>query len=177
MNVYEEYKVYGPYKRKDGRKHVVLVSHNEDGSIKSKTTVSYPKYLVEISLNKYLLEDETVDHIDGNKTNDDLNNLQVLSRSKNASKGSIRVEVEKAICIWCGESFSPSRHQYNGRSEAKAGPFCGKSCTGKYGKHIQEGGNKLQRESVDKRYYSINNDFQKEYVSNFLLIENPSANL
>ena len=35
-------KVYGPYKRKDNRKHVVIVHDNG-----SRQTQSYPRYLME----------------------------------------------------------------------------------------------------------------------------------
>ena len=88
--VYSEYdKVYGPYTRSDGRKHVVLVSHNEDGSIKKKITVSYPKYLMEKKLNRYLVDDETVDHINEDKTFDEHHNLQILPRAENARKSAI----------------------------------------------------------------------------------------
>lgn len=34
-----------------------------------KKTISYPKYLMELHINKYLDEDDTVDHIDGNIKN------------------------------------------------------------------------------------------------------------
>ena len=42
MIPYENLKVFGPYVRKDGRKHVVL----QDPNTKKLKTVSYPKYLV-----------------------------------------------------------------------------------------------------------------------------------
>lgn len=40
-------KIYGPYLRKDLRKHIVIV--NDDGS---KTTKSFPKYLMENKLGR-----------------------------------------------------------------------------------------------------------------------------
>ena len=48
-------KVHGPYGRADGHKHVVLVLHNYDGSIKLKKTISYLKYMKEVDegLHKY----------------------------------------------------------------------------------------------------------------------------
>ena len=58
-------KVRGPYKSsKDNRLRCILVF-----SDKTTKTISYPKYLMEIHLNRYLLENETVDHIDGNPLN------------------------------------------------------------------------------------------------------------
>jgi hypothetical protein len=37
-------------------------------------------------LGRDILPEETVDHIDGDFTNDDIDNLQLLSREENASK-------------------------------------------------------------------------------------------
>lgn len=73
-------KISKPYKRPDGRKHVIIT--RSDGS---KTTRSYPRYLLEMKLGRSLLPEETVDHIDGDHTNDAPDNLRVLSRAENAS--------------------------------------------------------------------------------------------
>ena len=43
---------------------------------------------MEINLQRVLSNDETVDHIDGDKLNNSIENLQILSRSDNAKKGS-----------------------------------------------------------------------------------------
>ena len=105
MKVYEEYKVYGPYTRKDGRAHVVLIQHDEKNHIVDRKTVSYPKYLVEVYLNKYLDSDETVDHIDGNFLNNDFSNLRVVPRSEHCrSHTESRSEVIKK-CVICGKEF------------------------------------------------------------------------
>lgn len=73
-------KISKPYTRPDGRKHVIITK--EDGS---KTTRSYPRFLLEEKLGRKLLPEETVDHIDGNFKNDSPENLRVLSRSENSS--------------------------------------------------------------------------------------------
>lgn len=72
MLVYEDYKCYGPYTRSDGRQHVVLVHHNDEGSIDNRITCSYPKYIVERHLGRKLKSSETIDHIDGNFSNNNL---------------------------------------------------------------------------------------------------------
>ena len=81
--MYEEYHIYGPYLRKDGRQHVVL-RHKETKKLK---TVSYPKFLLENKIGRYLHDHETCDHIDEDHTNNSLDNLQPLSRLDNAIKG------------------------------------------------------------------------------------------
>jgi len=74
-------KIYGPYLRKDGRKHIVIV--HDDGL---KQTQSYPRYLMEQHLGRRLLDNETVDHINEDFTDDRLENLQLLTRGENAAK-------------------------------------------------------------------------------------------
>ena len=64
-------KIYGPYQGKDGRLRVVV-----DG-----VTISYPKYLIEQQLGKKLGLNETVHHIDGDVSNNSLDNLMVIDRS------------------------------------------------------------------------------------------------
>lgn len=123
-------RIYGPYTRKDGRQHIILY---KDGK---RTTVSYPKYLLEQKLGRVLLPDETCDHIDGDFTNNSLDNLQVLSRGDNAAKAMALRPAEKAyfVCPECHKSFYKSMRDVRGNQikKKKAGPFCSKSCAGKY---------------------------------------------
>jgi len=73
-------KVYGPYTREDGRKHVI----HYDG--KTRRTQSYPRYLMEQHLGRELLPNETVDHINEDFTDDRIENLQLLSLVDNVNK-------------------------------------------------------------------------------------------
>lgn len=83
--LYPEYdRVLGPYLRTDGRKHLVLTANNS----RKKRTLSYSKALLEVSLGRQLVGNETTDHVDGDKTNDAVTNLQVLSLAENISKSS-----------------------------------------------------------------------------------------
>jgi hypothetical protein len=75
-------KVYGPYMRGDGRKHIILY----DTELKKRTTLSYPKFLLQKKIGRKLVGDETTDHIDEDFTNDELENLQILSLAVNAAK-------------------------------------------------------------------------------------------
>jgi hypothetical protein len=88
--MYDEYKVFGPYKRKDFRK-VIILQHIETKKLK---TISYPKYIMKCHLKRYLSDDETIDHIDNNCANNNLENLQILSRVENAKKSFIDVPYE-----------------------------------------------------------------------------------
>lgn len=70
---------------KEPRNLVLLVS--KDGS---KTSMSYARYLMSSHLNKFLSKTEHVDHIDGDKLNDVIENLQVLSPKDNNIKKTIQ---------------------------------------------------------------------------------------
>lgn len=130
-------KVYGPYTRKDGRKHVILIDN------KKRRTVSYPRYLMEQKLGRTLTDDETVDHIDGDFTNDDPSNLRVISRKINALIGAKRLKSQTFACPMCGTKFTKSGRALSdaitNAKRGKAGPFCSRRCQGRYGTDIQNG--------------------------------------
>ena len=119
--------VLGPYIRPDGRKHIVLNNSNASKGTKGKTkTISYPKALKEIELERKLEPNETIDHHDRDFTNNDPKNLKVKSRSTHASEDALRVKVNNVTCPQCGSSFTPSVNQRNiNNTENKiiAGPF------------------------------------------------------
>ena len=101
--MYDNMKVYGYKARKDGRQVVILKTPRSATDAK---TTSYPKYLVECQLQRYLTKDETVDHIDGDFTNNDLTNLRVVSRREHCRS---HVKINKQYdrkCVICGTEFS-----------------------------------------------------------------------
>ena len=147
----DDMKVYGPYLRKDGRKHVVII----DG--KRRRTVSYPKYLMEQYLGRELSRDETVHHKDGDYTNDDLNNLELINRSDHVLQDIKRTKFIELICIECGKTFERNPRTVNRSATRKcAGPFCSKHCSGKYGARIQNGGDKeAPQEFTEISHYNL----------------------
>ena len=141
--------VSGPYLGKDGRKQITLTGNNK------QKTISYPKALVEVHLNTRLGEDDTVDHKDRNKQNDDINNLAVIKRKEHCKLDAIYVKVDDMNCSICGKKFKPSANQHDTRSLSKAGPFCSRSCSGLYGAQVQNGAPKLNRQKIHKEYYQL----------------------
>ena len=139
-------KVYGPYTRKDGRQHVILYS---DGVRK---TVSYPKFLVENHIGRSLNIDETIDHIDGDFSNNDMNNLRIVGRSEHCSDDVIRRKHIEMECVECGVTFTGD---WKHRNRKKAGPFCSKSCSGKYGARVQNGGEKKNEFIFQPVYHKL----------------------
>lgn len=127
-------RVYGPYKRNDGRSHVILI--DDEGN---RRTVSYPKYIMEQHLGRELDPDkETIDHIDGDFTNNNMSNLRVIDRSNHSKDDIKRCMLEIYICPQCSKKFraKPSVVDHN-RKLGHAGPFCSKRCGGEYGTDVQ----------------------------------------
>lgn len=143
--MYEGKKLYGPYIRKDGRQVVVLKT---PGSVNDLQTVSYPKYLVEMHIGRYLEKDETVDHIDGDFNNNDLDNLRIVPRSEHARSHTIQKETHTKRCVICGKEFT---------TKENSRVVCGSpSCIGKCA-HINgynKGNNFIREDNTyqDNRY-------------------------
>jgi len=124
-------KVYGPYRRKDGRRHVI----HYDPKSKKKRTQSYPRYLMELALGRKLETWEHVDHINGDPTDDRVENYQLLTQKENNQKSVIfhgkSAQLIKLTCVSCGEDFERLARVEKWRISAnRAGPFCSKQCVG-----------------------------------------------
>lgn len=151
-------KVLGPYTRKDGRKQI---SFKYKESLKWKT-MSYPKFLMEQYLGKSLSENETIDHIDRNFSNNEISNLRIIDRKKHTQEDVIRVKPDFVLCIWCKASFLPTRNQWANRKNRKSsGPFCSRKCSGTYGSAIrQKKIEKMERQKINLTYYQNKKDIQ-----------------
>lgn len=121
-------KVYGPYKRKDNRMHVVIV--HDDGR---KQTKSYPRYLYEQYNDCVLEAHQTIDHINNDFNDNRIENLQVLSLQDNARK-QMKLTPRKTysfMCPNCGVSTIKFLNEVIGnRKKGKRGPYCSRKCAG-----------------------------------------------
>lgn len=124
-------KVYGPYQRKDGRRHII----HYDFESGTRRTQSYPRYLMELVLGRKLESWEHVDHINNDPTDDRVENYQVLTQKRNNQKSIIfsgrSAKFIELACFSCGISFQRELRRETERVKAnRSGPFCSKECLG-----------------------------------------------
>lgn len=112
---------------KENRKTVILVNKKDD-----RSSTQYARYLLAVSLGRFLTDKETVDHIDNDKTNDSLDNLQILSKAENIIKACKQPDVE-LTCPICSTGFYRTLTQLRGKKDkAEANMIaCSRSCGGK----------------------------------------------
>lgn len=93
---FEEYTCYKVFHKKEKRFYVQLVSKVK------RTTISFDKFVLSIKLGRVLTKQEEVDHIDNNKLNDNLDNLQILTQKENQNKYVSLITKQKEIkCHYC----------------------------------------------------------------------------
>lgn len=129
--------IYGPYIRKDGRKHVIV----RHPTTRKATTVSYPKYLMEIQLGRKLDPNlETIDHKNNDFTDNSFENLRIIPRNQHASEDALRVIIQPMKCVWCSNLVPEKRlisRRRNLTCKSMSGPFCSRKCGGEYGAELQ----------------------------------------
>ena len=117
---------------RDNRRTLLLINGGK------RSSTQYARYLLSIKLGRFLKKEETVDHIDGDKTNDDINNLQILSIKENVRKSQKKPDFI-LVCPVCKCKFTASRTKVSGREKKrkiKMGEMCcSRKCGGKFG-HI-----------------------------------------
>lgn len=98
---------------------------------------------MENHLQRYLEFNETVDHIDCDFGNNNLSNLRILDRSEHSRQDTKRLVSTSFTCVMCEKHFQISGKRLSqclsNYDRGSAGPFCSKSCAGKYGAFIQKG--------------------------------------
>ena len=125
-----EYKAGYLNTNSDNRKTLMLVRN--DGS---KTSTAYARYLLACKHKRYLTANEQADHINEDKTDDRIDNLQILSRKNNVRKHiSIKNKTKKIIklnCPICENEFERFLHRVKDKMLKGKKPCCSRKCGGK----------------------------------------------
>ncbi len=126
-------KVFGPYRYAEearpsmaGRAYLNVIYN--DGSHGS---ILYSRYLAEQHLGRVLETWEHVDHIDQDHTNDNLDNLQVLTASEHAAKTARCVKpvtMIERVCPRCDTTFTRPERYFRSKKDSRRA-FCSKSCS------------------------------------------------
>jgi hypothetical protein len=127
----------GPYNKPDGRKIMTLVA--SDGS---RTTIQYARYLMSNVLDRPITNIEVVHHLDGDWTNDDLSNLEVIALSEHSKLHNTN-GAEYFYCPCCMTPFELSGKRLSAAKyrlkKNKSQVFCSKHCAGIKSKENQNG--------------------------------------
>lgn len=112
----------------DNRMTVALYNDHKD-----RSSTAYARYLMSVKLGRYLTEFEQVDHIDEDKTNDSLENLQLLTRSENIRKQnkSRGRKMVRYQCPVCHSEFTRRRGNSHFQNSKITTVACSRSCSGK----------------------------------------------
>ena len=94
-------------------------------------------------MGRFLEPNETVDHKDQDCWNDDPSNLVIKDRSKHIAEDAIVLKEQQFVCPCCETIFKLKgiklSHSITERKRGKFGPFCSKSCAGKYYYMVRSG--------------------------------------
>ena len=122
------------YLREDkfGRKRVDLVNSEKD-----RTTIAYARYLMCVKVGYVLSNEYEVDHIDRDCSNDDITNLQILTKEDHLYKTSLEMTTGRNTkivnCACCGKLFEREVRQIRYEKQ-----LCSRVCNGKLSNNLKE---------------------------------------
>lgn len=127
-----------------GRKQVILYNSHKD-----KSSVSHARYLMSVHLGRFLEDDEYVDHINNDYTDDRIENLQILSPTENVRKSAPSAVYLKLRCPHCLTVFLKKKKISHLTIKDKKADFCSRSCGTSFYKTKNPNYNKSERLSLN----------------------------
>lgn len=94
------------------------------------------RVIMENHIGRLLRSDEIVHHIDHNKDNNSVENLQIMTASEHGKLHARSGIILNLICANCGKEFSRKGNQRASVKGYKMA-FCSRSCNGKYQRRKQ----------------------------------------
>ncbi len=114
---------------KEPRRILSLI--RKDGT---RTSTAYARYLMSCHLKRYLTKDECVDHVDNNKLNDVIENLQILTIKENSIKSVTHLNKTakdiKLVCPVCNVVFHRPAKNVNFKLKQGKKITCSRRCGG-----------------------------------------------
>ena len=107
----------------DGRKTLTLYNNHKD-----RSSTQYARYLMAVKLGRFLTKEEHVDHKDEDKTNDAIDNLQILTVLENNRKHFCKPRLI-CSCPICGLIFMSTKKKLGGKTQTTK--CCSRKCGGK----------------------------------------------
>jgi hypothetical protein len=114
----------------------------------TKKTVLQHREKMEKHLGRKLKRSEIVHHKNEKKRDNRVSNFKVTSSSKHAAMHARKPEMTKIVCLLCKKSMLKlARFVKHNRRLGKTGPFCGRSCAGRWSRQqqIDNGNSNLRR--------------------------------
>lgn len=100
------------------------------------------RYVMAKHLGRYLTTDEVVHHIDEDRTNNDLSNLELMNATEHAKHHLQTVERTEVACTNCGKIFERTERQIN--KSISGNLFCSKKCNKMYVREFEVDAEVLQ---------------------------------
>ena len=130
QNPFEGLVAYKLFHKKMGRWQVCLWNPVTN----KRRTLLFSKYVMSVKMGRVLSKDEQVDHVDGDRTNDDIDNLEIVTSKENRRRwcesctGPTMITLE---CPHCRKTFTKERRQTH-LVKGGARTFCSRSCAGRF---------------------------------------------
>ena len=105
----------------ENRRNIILYNSQTD-----RTTISYARYLMSVKLGHEIPDGYEVDHINNDKMDDCIENLQVLSKKENFNKSKKIKETIELVCPVCNKVFTFEKRNLSTHQN----PCCSRRCGG-----------------------------------------------
>lgn len=152
------------YYRSDGYVGIYLPDHPD--AKKNNGYVLLHRYVMEQHIGRRLEKGEVVHHIDHNKVNNSIKNLELISNSEHVRRhslehGSLYVQLK---CPWCETIFEiPKRSSFLQKRNKYSCNCCSSSCRGKLCREVQLFGiSEKRRQLMDENFIKEFRKFKNE---------------